>query len=56
EGHLDEATVERMRQEVQEEVADAVTFAEQSAAPDMEDAWKAFRSNRRFETLMEVAR
>lgn len=56
EGHLDDATVERMRREVQEEVADAVTFAEQSAAPDMEDAWKAFHRNRRFETLMEVAR
>ncbi|MBN6739314.1 pyruvate dehydrogenase (acetyl-transferring) E1 component subunit alpha [Acidithiobacillus sp. MC6.1] len=54
-GHLDDAAVERMRQEIQEEVADAVAFAEQSGAPNMDDAWKAFHRNRRFETLMETA-
>ena len=56
EGHLDDAAIEHMRQEVQEEVADAVTYAEQSDAPDMGDAWQAFHRNRRFETLMEVTR
>ncbi|MCK9188488.1 thiamine pyrophosphate-dependent enzyme [Acidithiobacillus sp.] len=54
-GHLDDAAVGRMRQEVQEEVADAVAFAEQSDAPDMDDAWQAFHRNRRFETFMEAA-
>jgi len=55
EGHLDDAVVQRMRQEIQEEIADAVAFAEQSPAPELQDAWKAFQHNRRFEIFMEAA-
>ncbi|MBU2839679.1 pyruvate dehydrogenase (acetyl-transferring) E1 component subunit alpha [Acidithiobacillus thiooxidans] len=55
EGHLDEAEITRLRQEVQTEVDDAVRFAQQSAEPDMQDAWSVFHHNRRYEVLMETA-
>jgi len=54
EGHLNNAAVQRMRQEIDLEIADAIHFADQSPEPSMDDVWETFHRNRRFETLMEA--
>ncbi|MGC9238977.1 MAG: thiamine pyrophosphate-dependent enzyme [Acidithiobacillus sp.] len=53
EGHLDEAALARLRQEVADEIAAARDFARQSPAPSMDDAWAALLRNRRYEGLFE---
>ncbi len=51
-GHAKDGEVERIREEVEKTVQDAVQFALNSAQPSMDDAWRAFRNNRRNETLV----
>ncbi len=49
--HLDQPTVESVRQEVEHVVEDAVQFALLSPQPTMEDAWSSLYCNRRHEIL-----
>lgn len=51
-GHLEEAEITRIRQEVQAVVADATDFAAASAQPTLEQAWQALNGNRQSETLI----
>lgn len=49
---LDEATLQQLRDEVEQIVEDAVAFAEASPAPTLSEAWEAFQANRRHEILV----
>lgn len=51
---LDKATMQRLRDEVEQTVEDAVAFAEASPAPTLADAWDALHANRRLETLIQA--
>jgi len=50
--HFDEQHIERIKQEVEAVVDDAVQFAQQSPQPTMDDAWASLYCNRRHETLI----
>jgi pyruvate dehydrogenase E1 component alpha subunit len=45
-GHLEEAQVERMKQEVEAAVEDAVQFSLSSPQPTLEEAWRHLKCNR----------
>jgi len=51
-GHLREVEVERIKQDVQKIVEDAVQFALKSPQPSMEAAWQAMLCNRHEEALI----
>ncbi len=48
-GHLEGDCFTRLEQETVQEVQEALEFARQAPAPDLQDAWAAFRCNRRGE-------
>jgi len=50
--HFDKQHIERIKQEVEAVVDDAVQFAQQSPQPTMDDAWASLYCNRRHETLI----
>ncbi len=49
--HFDEQHIERIKQEVEAVVDDAVQFALQSPQPTIDDAWSSLYCNRQHETL-----
>jgi pyruvate dehydrogenase E1 component alpha subunit len=51
-GHARAGEVERIKSEVERTVEEAIQFARKSAEPTMDDAWRAFRSNRHHEELI----
>lgn len=51
---LDEASLQQLRNEVEQIVEDAVAFAEASPAPTLTEAWDAFHATRRNETLIRA--
>lgn len=51
---LDEASLQQLRDEVEQIVEDAVAFAEASPAPTLTEAWDAFHAPGRHETLIRA--
>lgn len=52
EGHIEQAEIDAMREDIRQTVADAVQFAQDSAQPTMDDAWRHLNCNRRHEVLI----
>lgn len=51
---LDQTTMQQLRDEVEQIVAEAVAFAEASPAPTLTEAWDVFHATRRNETLIRA--